>query len=77
MHSSGQAGLDPVPYPGVTTPPGPAANLTLRPLLRRLLLGAAILVLFVVGALLLSVAIGFLSFYAYENRVRTWLNRVW
>ena len=59
MHSSGQAGLDPVPYPGVTTPPGPAANLTLRPLLRRLLLGAGILVLFVVGALLLSVAIGF------------------
>jgi peptidoglycan/LPS O-acetylase OafA/YrhL len=27
--------------------------------------------------LLLSVAIGFLSFYAYENRVRSWLNRVW
>ncbi len=27
--------------------------------------------------LLLSVAVGFLSFYAYENRVRTWLNRVW
>jgi peptidoglycan/LPS O-acetylase OafA/YrhL len=25
----------------------------------------------------LAVAIGFLSFYAYEHRVRTWLNRVW
>lgn len=24
-----------------------------------------------------AVAIGFLSFYAYENRVRAWLNRVW
>ncbi|MBS1183477.1 MAG: acyltransferase family protein [Proteobacteria bacterium] len=27
--------------------------------------------------LVLAVAIGFLSFYAYENRVRSWLNRVW
>lgn len=59
MRSSGQAGLDPVPLPGAaTTHPGPAANLTLRPLLRRLLLGTGVLVLFVVGALLLSVAIG-------------------
>jgi peptidoglycan/LPS O-acetylase OafA/YrhL len=27
--------------------------------------------------LVLSVVVGFLSFYAYENRVRSWLNRVW
>ena len=27
--------------------------------------------------LVLAVAIGFLSFYVYENRVRSWLNRVW
>lgn len=27
--------------------------------------------------MVLSVAIGFLSFYVYENRIRTWLNRVW
>lgn len=58
MRSSGKTDLDTVPSPDAATLPGPAVNLTRRPLLRRLLLGAAILVLFVVGALLLSVAIG-------------------
>lgn len=27
--------------------------------------------------LIAAVAVGFLSFYVYENRVRSWLNRVW
>ncbi|MDO5712226.1 MAG: PrsW family intramembrane metalloprotease [Micrococcales bacterium] len=58
MRSTDEVRAGQVPLRSGPTAAGPAVNLTRRPLLRRLLLGAAIIVLFIVSALLLSVAIG-------------------